>query len=123
MKNLVALPVLLLLAGCSAKPENVAAPEAGTTTQTVSYPAGKDTVQGVLFHPAGRGPFPAVVVVHGDFGLNEGVKEQAKRLADQGYVTLAVDLYRGEAVTGLMDAHIMDRGLPEERALADLKGA
>jgi carboxymethylenebutenolidase len=64
-----------------------------------------------------------MVVVHGDFGLTEGVQEQARRLAGLGYVALAMDLYRGEAVGDLMDAHIMGRGLPDDRVLADLKGA
>src|SRR5262249_38088519 len=58
-----------------------------------------------------------------DFGLTGWIKDQARRLADRGYITLAVDLYRGEKPGNLMDAHIMDRGLPEERVIADLKGA
>jgi carboxymethylenebutenolidase len=62
-------------------------------------------------------------MIHGDFGLTDGVKEQAKRLAGRGYVVLAVDLYRGEAIPSLMDAHILSRGLPESRALGDVKAA
>jgi carboxymethylenebutenolidase len=80
-------------------------------------------VRAVLFRPAGNGPFPALVVVHGDHGLNDAVKAQARRLAGKGYLTLAIDLYRGEVPANLMDAHILDRGLPEERAGADLKAA
>jgi carboxymethylenebutenolidase len=64
-----------------------------------------------------------LVVVHGDFGLTDSVKETARRLAGEGYVTLAVDLYRGQAVTNLLDAHIMDRGLSEDRVTADLGAA
>jgi hypothetical protein len=30
----------------------------------VSYPSGNETVKGVLYAPAGAGPFPALVVVH-----------------------------------------------------------
>jgi carboxymethylenebutenolidase len=51
------------------------------------------------------------------------VKGTARRLADAGYLSLAIDLYRGEAVTDLMNAHIMDRGLSEDRVRADLRAA
>ncbi len=44
-------------------------------------------------------------------------------MAGKGFLTLAVDLYRGEIVTDLMDAHIMERGLPEDRVFTDLKSA
>ena len=62
--------------------------------KSVSYKSGDETVQGVVYTPTGKGPFPALVVIHEWWGLNDWVKEQASKLADQGYVTLAVDLYR-----------------------------
>src|SRR5215470_15068428 len=62
-------------------------------SKTVSYKSGDETVQGVLYAPSGNGPFPAIIVVHEWWGLNDWVKEQAARLADQGYVALAVELY------------------------------
>jgi len=40
-----------------------------------------------------------------------------------GYLCLAVDLYRGQAVTDLLDAHIMDRGLSEDQVLDDMRAA
>jgi carboxymethylenebutenolidase len=123
MRRVLAVALLLILTGCTARPEPIPAPDIGPTARTVSYPAGKDRVKGVLQLPAGKGPFPAVVVVHGDFGLTAWVKDQARRLADRGYAALAVDLYRGEMPADLMDAHIMDRGLPDEQVLADLKAA
>jgi carboxymethylenebutenolidase len=48
----------------------------------------------LLYSPAGKGPSPAIVVIHEWWGLNDWVKDQAAKLADQGYVTLAID-YRG----------------------------
>ncbi len=45
--------------------------------KTVSYKSGDETVQGVLYTPAGKGPFPALVVIHEWWGLNDWVKEQA----------------------------------------------
>lgn len=40
-----------------------------------------------------RGRFPGLVVIHEIYGLNENIKEIARRLAGEGYVALAVDLY------------------------------
>jgi carboxymethylenebutenolidase len=51
------------------------------------------------------------------------VKEQAAKLADQGYVTLAVDLYRGKVATTPEEAHEIMRGVPEDRAAHDLHAA
>jgi carboxymethylenebutenolidase len=89
----------------------------------VSYPAGKDKLQGYLCRPEGTGPFPAVIIVHGDYGFGDHEKQLARRLAKNGFVALAVDLYRGVKVVELIDAHIMDRGLPESQALGDLDAA
>jgi carboxymethylenebutenolidase len=97
--------------------------ESGPTTETVMYPSGKESVRGFLCRPAWDGPFPGLIVIHDDFGLTDWVKERAKHLANRGYVVLAIDLYRGEAVSNLEDAHIMDRGLPEDRVYRDLKAA
>ena len=57
------------------------------TARAVSYKSGDETVQGILYTPAGKGPFPALIVIHEWWGLNDWVKEQASKLADQGYVS------------------------------------
>jgi len=41
-------------------------------------------------------PMPAVIMIHEWWGLNEHIKNQADILAKEGYVVLAVDLYRSE---------------------------
>jgi carboxymethylenebutenolidase len=89
----------------------------------VSYKSGDETVQGMLYTPAGKGRFPALVVVHEYWGLNDWVKEQGSKLADQGYVSLAVDLYRGKVATTPDEAHQLMRGVPEDRAKRDLHAA
>lgn len=40
-------------------------------------------------------PLPAIIVIHEWWGLNDGVRAMADRLAGLGYVVLAVDLFRG----------------------------
>jgi carboxymethylenebutenolidase len=89
----------------------------------VSYKSGDENVQGVLYTPAGKGPFPALIVIHEWWGMNDWVKEQASKLADQGYESLAIDLYRGKVATTPDMAHELMRGVPEDRAKRDLHAA
>jgi len=91
--------------------------------QTVRYASGDETVEGYLVVPDGHGSFPALVVIHEWYGLNEQVKGEARRLAAEGYVALAVDLYRGRVAADRDEAHELSRGLPEDRARRDLLAA
>jgi carboxymethylenebutenolidase len=91
--------------------------------KAVSYKSGDETVQAVLYTPAGKGPFPAIIVIHEWWGLNDWVKDQASKLADQGYEALAIDLYRGKVATTPEMAHEIMRGVPEDRAKRDLHAA
>jgi carboxymethylenebutenolidase len=91
--------------------------------QAVTYKSGAAEVGGYLATPSGNGPFPAVIVIQEWWGLNDWVKQQADLLATQGYVALAPDLYRGKVATTQEDAHQLMSGLPEDRAVGDLKAA
>lgn len=112
MKTLTALLVLLLVA-----------PGFAANGKTVAYKSGDEVVHGVLYKPRGKGPFPALIVIHEWWGLVPWVKEQADKLSQQGYVTLAVDLYRGKATDSAEVAHELMRGLPEDRGNRDLLAA
>jgi len=63
------------------------------------------------------------VVIQEWWGLNDFVKKKTDHFASEGYVALAPDLYRGKVATDPDTAHQLMRGLPEDRALRDLKGA
>jgi len=91
--------------------------------KTVSYKSGDETVQAVLYTPQGKGPFPALIVIHEWWGLNDWVKDQASKFADEGYAALAVDLYRGKVAKTPDEAHEIMRGVPEDRAKRDLHAA
>jgi carboxymethylenebutenolidase len=93
------------------------------TSKNVSYKSGDEIVRAVIYTPEGKGPFPGIVVIHEWWGLNDWVKEQASKLSDQGYVALAIDLYRGKVATTPDEAHEIMRGVPEDRALRDLHAA
>jgi carboxymethylenebutenolidase len=113
MKNFLVLSLLLALAASALAADS----------KPVSYKSGDETVQGSLYTPPGKGPFPALIVIHEYWGLNDWVKEEASKLSDQGYVTLAVDLYRGKVATTPDMAHELMRGVPEDRAKRDLHAA
>jgi carboxymethylenebutenolidase len=90
-------------------------------TETVQFPSGTETVSGFLAMPEKPGRYPALVVVHEWWGLTDWVKEQAQKFAEQGYIALAVDLYKGQVTTDPEVAHELMRGLPQDRAVSDLK--
>ena len=66
---------------------------------------------------------PAMVVIQEWWGVDDWIREQATRFAGQGYVALAPDLYRGRVAKSTDEAHELMRGMPEDRAMADLKAA
>jgi len=94
-----------------------------TKTQTVQYPSGNETVSGYLVTPTTSGKHPAIIVIHEWWGLNDWIREQARKFGELGYVTLAVDLYRGKNTGDPAEAHELSRGLPQDRGVADLKAA
>ncbi len=114
--------LMVALAGCNLPwvPPRGPGPPAGVD---VEYPSGKENIRGVLYRTGVPQRLAALVIVHEDHGLTPWVRQQAQELASRGYVALAVDLYRGETADNVLDAHIMDRGLPEDRVLRDLRAA
>src|SRR5271154_3627375 len=113
----IILAILFVMAGSGSWSK------AAGKSETVSYKSGDDTVSGYLALPEGGGKHPAVIVIHEWWGLNDWVKEQAQKYAGQGYVALAVDLYRGKVAATPDDAHILMRGLADDRGLRDLEAA
>src|SRR2546422_5478148 len=93
------------------------------TPKEVTFKSEGDTVKAIAYTPEGKGPFPAIMVIHEWWGLNDWVKEQAAKLSSEGYVTLTVDLYRGKVATTPEMAHEIMRGVPEDRAKRDLHAA
>ena len=57
------------------------------------------------------------------WGLNDQIRDEARKLAGLGYVVLAVDLYRGKVASDPNEAHELMRGLPQDRGIRDLEAA
>ncbi|MBN9090313.1 MAG: dienelactone hydrolase family protein [Reyranella sp.] len=62
--------------------------------QYVTYPSpggNSGTMRGYLAQPKGTGPFPVVLVVHENRGLNPYIEDVARRAAVEGFLALAPD--------------------------------
>jgi len=77
---------------------------------------GSASLRGYLAVPEGEGPFPAVVMIHEVFGLDDQTRRHADRLARAGYLTLALDLFsdggRRRCLVGTMRAMAAGTGRP-----------
>jgi carboxymethylenebutenolidase len=84
---------------------------------------GSQPLHAYLATPSGTGPWPGVVMIHEVFGLDDVMRRHADRLADLGYLTVAVDLFsagsRLRCLVGTMTAMLRGRG----RAFADIAAA
>jgi carboxymethylenebutenolidase len=122
-KNRSTLLALLFLAAAASTAPVARAANPQNNTQTVSYPSGSETVSGYLALPDGGGKHASLIAIHEWWGLNDQVKEEARKFAAQGYVVLAVDLYRGRVATTPDEAHELLRGVPDDRGIRDLEAA
>jgi carboxymethylenebutenolidase len=90
--------------------------EEGLVAEMVEYagPDG-DMLPGYLARPAdAAGPLPGVIVLQEWWGLNEHIKDVTRRLALEGYVALAPDLYKGQVATEPDEARklVMELDMP-----------
>ncbi len=62
-------------------------------TANITYNAGSTILKGYIAAPTGPGKHPGVLVVHEWWGQNDYARMRARKLAELGYVALAVDMY------------------------------
>ena len=89
----------------------------------VSYKVRDEQVQAYLVRPQRTAALPGVVVIHEWWGLNDQIKRVTNRLAEEGFVAIAPDLYRGKLGTDAGLAHELMRGLNENYAVDVVTGA
>lgn len=92
------------------------------TNVTYTGPDGSE-LHAYLAQPEGEGPFPAVLMVHEWWGLNAEITEMADRLAEEGYVVLAPDTYRGATTQLVPRALFLRITVPEDRVDRDMQAA
>jgi carboxymethylenebutenolidase len=73
--------------------------------------------------PTGKGPFPAIIVIHEWWGLNPNIEHWADRLASAGWAAIAVDLYGGAVTTTPDEAMAAMKAVDPVKAKATIKAA
>jgi carboxymethylenebutenolidase len=68
----------------------------------------------------GSGRGPGVLVLHAWWGLSDTIKEVCDRLAQEGYVAYAPDLYHSKFASTIAEAEVMVEQLDPESAKADI---
>lgn len=77
----------------------------------------------VVARPASDGPWPAVVLVHEAFGLNDVTRRQAVHLAGMGYLVIAPDLFAAGGVLRCLRSTFRDLMAGAGAAFADVEAA
>ncbi len=90
--------------------------------QNVTFPSNGGTAHGYLALPE-SGSGPGVVVIQEWWGLTSHIADVANRLAAEGFVALAPDLYGGTTTHDADEAGQLMQELPVDRAATDLGGA
>jgi carboxymethylenebutenolidase len=77
-----------------ARAQTISFTDARIKASYVTYPSpggNGDKIRGYLVQPAGSGPWPAVLVIHENRGLNPYIEDVARRVAVEGFLALAPD--------------------------------
>lgn len=98
-----------------------AAPQRPVVAEKLPYAeVDEELVYGHFVFPADMvDPLPGVIVIHEWWGLNDEVRAMADRIAAEGYVVLAVDLFGGGNTRSPADARAMMVNVVEHPDLAN----
>ena len=97
----------------------------GLTAGEVKIPVQDGEIPAYRAMPAKGGPFPLILVVQEIFGVHEHIKDICRRLAKEGYMAIAAELYaRQGSVAGMTDIQeIISKvvaKVPDEQVMSDL---
>ncbi len=95
----------------------------GLSAEPVSYPGGGETLSGYLARLDDSAARPAVIVIQEWWGLNEHIRDVARRFAAEGFIALAPDLYGGVVTTEPNEARKLAMELTTEAAVAEIGAA
>lgn len=144
-KNIAIAGIIVLIAACGSRKkdyfdrmdeehkgdtpiENAAGetPQSGeVVTETVNYAmVDGNKISGYLAKPnQAKSNLPGIIVIHEWWGLNDNIRMMTRRLAGEGYVALAVDLYNGKVAETSQNAGKYARSVEQEPALENLSQA
>lgn len=112
--------ILPLLQANDAVASVVAPDDSRVVSEEVSFSGATGEMKGYLVRPAGdTGKLPAILVVHENRGLNDHIRDIARRLAVAGYMAMAVDFLSADGGTPADEdkARQMIRALEAENTL------
>ncbi len=89
-------------------------------THNATYEGKAGLVSGYLARPMKAGQYPGLIVIHENRGLNDHVRDVARRFAKEGYVALAPDFLSRQG--GTMKINSSGEGLPNIRELVPWQG-
>ncbi len=93
------------------------------TTEDITFASNGGTAAGYIARPADQLPHPGVVVIQEWWGLNENIRDIARRFAGAGFVALAPDLYHGKVTKEPDEAQKAMMALDQAQVAKDLAGA
>ncbi|HZP56542.1 MAG TPA: dienelactone hydrolase family protein [Dehalococcoidia bacterium] len=96
---------------------------AGVYSESVEYPANGVPGMGFLARPDDDAAHPGVIVIQEWWGVDDHIRDVARRLAGEGFVALAPDLYHGESASEPDEARKLVMHMNREQAMKDLTGA
>ena len=89
----------------------------------MDFPADGMSVPGYLAQPEHGGPYPGVVMIQEWWGLVPHIKDVAGRIARQGFIALAPDLYHGAEASEPDEARKLAMELDRQRAVGEIVAA
>lgn len=93
-------------------------------TTRISFSSKSGTkVEGELAEPKGTGKAPAIVLVQEYWGVNDHVRSLVQRMADEGFLVVAPDLYHGKTTTDAGEAGKLMTALDTLVAAQEIAGA
>ncbi|MEM0201351.1 MAG: dienelactone hydrolase family protein [Candidatus Micrarchaeaceae archaeon] len=72
------------------------------TSKDVVYKSGNEEIHSYISYPNDSNKYPGVILIHEIFGLDDHIKDVTRRLAKEGYVVLAPDLFSSESLSKIL---------------------
>lgn len=85
-----------------------------------AYRSGKEVIDGFLSRPSAGGERPAIILVHGYRGLDEGQRAVTRRFGQVGFVCLSPDLFHGKTYHTLEECALKKTSLDIPRAVHNI---